>query len=148
MAPKHPCHPPPFPSQACLGKDLGPGPVRGKEEPLLKCQTPSHLCLPHSSHLERKTKVTGNPRGSVAPSLQTQAEALAITWKQLGWAPWPAGLSAPAALGGMEILEDHQSCGWTLFKKQGGWLLMGGGGGPGSMPLLHPPPSLVFSAPP
>lgn len=93
--------------------------------------------------------VTGSPRSSAAPSSsQAQAEALALTWMQLGWAPWSAGLSSPDALGGMGVLEDHQGCGWALFKEGGRLAPEGWGRVPGSMPVLHPPPSLVCSAPP
>lgn len=68
MSQTTPPHPLPFLSQESPGKDLGQGPARGQEEPLPECQTLSRPCLPHSSHLGRRMRMTGNPRGSATPS--------------------------------------------------------------------------------
>lgn len=137
----------PFPFQASLGKDLGPRPARGQEEPSPECQTPSHLCLPHSSHLEKRTRRTGNPRGSAAPSHQIRLRLLPSdvnSWDGL------LGLRASQPLLPLEEWGSQrttQVCAWTIFKEQRVWLLRVVGGGLCFLLVLYLPPSLACSVP-
>lgn len=66
------------PSQVSLEKDLEP--VRGLVGPSPECQTPSHLCHPHSSQQETRMRKTGNPRGSLALFLHPAGTAERASW--------------------------------------------------------------------
>lgn len=66
------------PSQVSLEKDLALAPVRGLVEPSVECQTPFHLCRPHSSQQETRTRMTGSPKSALAllPHQQEQLQGL------------------------------------------------------------------------
>lgn len=71
------------PSQVSLEKDLALAPVRGLAEPSVECQTPFHLCRPHSSQQETRTRMTGSPKSALA--------LLPLQQEQPAGPPWPVG---------------------------------------------------------
>lgn len=91
------------PSQVSLEKDLALAPVRGLVEPSVECQTPFHLCRPHSSQQETRTRMTGSPKSALAllPHQQEQSAG----------APGPVGACQallPKELPG--FVQESQAC--------------------------------------
>lgn len=108
------------------------------EQPLPECQTPSGLCSHHSSPLERRMKVTGDPRSSALPRNLNPFKPrfrLLLSHGDSGTAPWPARSLRPLCpwterdVGGLTwiCLELLQGTGGWLLRPSG-WRSSGGFG--------------------